>query len=113
MPVMIKQWYNEVIKMDHQWRVTRAEEAFYGKVNQSMQRKPPVAQQASSFVIIGSTKTDIQKHVAAMLVAATATTTSRTIVVRSQCDGCRQRLGTAPTDQVLQLQQRRAYGLRL
>ena len=43
MPVTIEQWYDEeAIKMDHQWRVTRAKEAFYGKVNQNMQRKPPV-----------------------------------------------------------------------
>ena len=33
--------------MDCQWTVTRAKEAFYGKVNQSAQRKPPVTQQTS------------------------------------------------------------------
>ena len=40
-PVTIEQWYNEVIRMDHQWRITKAEEAFYSKVNQSALRKPP------------------------------------------------------------------------
>ena len=44
MPVAIEQWYNEAIKMDCQWHVARAEEAFYRKVNQSAEREPPVAQ---------------------------------------------------------------------
>ena len=46
-PITIEQWYDEVIRMDCQWRVARAKEAFYGKVNQSAQRKPPFAQPAS------------------------------------------------------------------
>jgi hypothetical protein len=40
MPVTIDQWYREAIDMDRQWRVARAEEAFYGKVN-NVVRKPP------------------------------------------------------------------------
>ena len=53
MPVTIEQWYDEVIKMDHQWRVARAKEAFYGKVNQTAQRKPPVAQSGLSSLLSG------------------------------------------------------------
>ena len=33
--------------MDRQWRIAKAEEAFYGKVNQSAQRKPPAQTQGS------------------------------------------------------------------
>jgi len=29
----IEQWYDEAIMMDHQWKVAKTEEAFYGKVN--------------------------------------------------------------------------------
>ena len=39
MPVTIEQWYNEAITMDHQWKVAKTEEAFYGKVNGTV-RKP-------------------------------------------------------------------------
>ena len=34
-PVTIEEWYNEAITIDRQWRITKAEEAFYGKANQS------------------------------------------------------------------------------
>ena len=40
MPVTIQQWYDEAITMDHQWKVARTEESFYGKVNGTV-RKPP------------------------------------------------------------------------
>ena len=33
-PVTIEQWYDEAIRTDRQWRIAKAEEAFYGKVNQ-------------------------------------------------------------------------------
>ena len=33
--VTIEEWYNESITIDRQWRITKAEEAFYGKANQS------------------------------------------------------------------------------
>jgi hypothetical protein len=38
-PVTIDQWYNEAITIDRQWRVAKAEEAFYGKVNSSATKK--------------------------------------------------------------------------
>jgi len=40
MPVTIQQWYDKAITMDHQWKVARTEESFYGKVNGTV-RKPP------------------------------------------------------------------------
>ena len=44
-PVTIEEWYNESITIDRQWRITKAEEAFYGKANQSgAVRKPPQSQ---------------------------------------------------------------------
>ena len=33
--VTIQEWYNELIMIDRQWRISKAEEAFYGKTNQS------------------------------------------------------------------------------
>ena len=33
MPVMITDWYKEAVIMDKQWRVAKAEDAFYNKVN--------------------------------------------------------------------------------
>ena len=39
MPMTIQQWYNKAIMMDCQWKVARAEESFYGKVNGTV-RKP-------------------------------------------------------------------------
>ena len=44
-PVTIQEWYNESITIDRQWRISKAEEAFYGKTNQSgAARKPPQSQ---------------------------------------------------------------------
>ena len=44
-PITIQGWYNEAITIDRQWRITKAEEAFYGKANQSgAARKPPQSQ---------------------------------------------------------------------
>ena len=41
-PITIQEWYNEAIMINRQWRITKAEEAFYGKVNQGRSnRKPP------------------------------------------------------------------------
>ena len=34
-PVTIEEWYNEAMTIDRQWRITKAEEAFYGRANQS------------------------------------------------------------------------------
>ena len=47
-PVTIEQWYNEAIRTDRQWRIAKAEEAFYGKVNQSAPRNPPAQTQRAS-----------------------------------------------------------------
>ena len=45
MPVTIEQWYNEAIMMDHQWKVAKTEEAFYGKVNGTVRKPPQYGQQ--------------------------------------------------------------------
>ena len=37
-----------MIRTDRQWRIARAKEAFYGKVNQSALRKPPAQQTSGS-----------------------------------------------------------------
>ena len=34
-PVSIEEWYKEAIILDRQWRITKAEEAFYSRANQS------------------------------------------------------------------------------
>ena len=47
-PVTIEQWYDEAIRTDRQWRIAKAEEAFYSKVNQSASRNPPAQTQRSS-----------------------------------------------------------------
>ena len=47
-PVTIEQWYDEAIRTDRQWRIAKAEEAFYGKVNQSAPRNPPAQTQRTS-----------------------------------------------------------------
>ena len=44
-PVTIQEWYNKSITIDRQWWISKAEEAFYGKTNQSgAARKPPQSQ---------------------------------------------------------------------
>ena len=40
-PVTIEEWYNESIMIDQQWCITKAEEAFYRKVNQSRSSRKP------------------------------------------------------------------------
>ena len=41
-PVTIEEWYKEAIVIDRQWHITKAEEVFYGRANQSGSvRKPP------------------------------------------------------------------------
>ena len=45
-PVNIQDWYNEAITIDRQWRITKAEEAFYGKANQSGSVRKPLQNQA-------------------------------------------------------------------
>ena len=45
MPVTIEQWYDEAITMDHQWKVAKTEEAFYGKVNRTVRKPPQYGQQ--------------------------------------------------------------------
>ena len=45
----IEEWYKEAITIDQQWRITKAEEAFYGRANQSgAVRKPPQSQAGTS-----------------------------------------------------------------
>ena len=44
-PVTIEEWYNEAMTIDRQWRITKAEEAFYSRANQSRAvRKSPQSQ---------------------------------------------------------------------
>ena len=38
-PITIRQWYNEAITVDRQWRVAKAEEAFYNRANGSATKK--------------------------------------------------------------------------
>ena len=48
-PVTIQEWYNESITIDRQWCILKAEEAFYGKTNQSSAvRKNPQTQAGTS-----------------------------------------------------------------
>ena len=48
-PVTIEEWYKEAITIDRQWRITKAEEAFYGKANQGGSvREPPQSQAGTS-----------------------------------------------------------------
>ena len=48
-PVTIQEWYNESIMINRQWQISKAEEAFYGKTNQSgAVRKNPQAQAGMS-----------------------------------------------------------------
>ena len=50
-PITIQEWYNELITIDRQWRISKAEEAFYGKTNQSgAARKPQQSQAGTSSV---------------------------------------------------------------
>ena len=44
-PIKIQEWYNESITIDRQWRISKAEEAFYRKTNHGGSvRKPPQSQ---------------------------------------------------------------------
>ena len=58
MPVTIEQWYDKTITMDHQWKIAKTEEAFYGKVNGTVRKTPAVwptrawSRTRTSFVII-------------------------------------------------------------
>ena len=47
-PVTIQEWYNEAITIDRQWRITKAEEAFYSKANQSRSVRKPLQNQAGT-----------------------------------------------------------------
>ena len=48
-PVTMQEWYNKSITINRQWRISKAEEAFYGKTNQSgAVRKNPQAQAGTS-----------------------------------------------------------------
>ena len=38
-PITINQWYKEAVTVDRQWRVAKAEEAFYNKANGSATKK--------------------------------------------------------------------------
>ena len=38
-PITIGQWYKEAITVDRQWRVAKAEEAFYNRANSSTAKK--------------------------------------------------------------------------
>ena len=50
-PVTIQEWYNKSITINRQWRISKAEEAFYGKTNQSgAARKPQQSQAGTSGV---------------------------------------------------------------
>jgi len=45
MPMTIEQWYDKAIMMDHQWKVAKTKEAFYGKVNGTMRKPSQYGQQ--------------------------------------------------------------------
>ena len=45
-PVTMQEWYNEAIMIDRQWRISKAEEVFYGKTNQSGAARKPQQSQA-------------------------------------------------------------------
>ena len=45
-PVTIQEWYNKSIMIDRQWRISKAEEAFYSKTNQSGAARKPQQSQA-------------------------------------------------------------------
>ena len=47
-PVTIQEWYNESIMIDRQWRISKAEEAFYRKTNQSSAVRKPQQSQAGT-----------------------------------------------------------------
>ena len=47
-PITIQEWYNESITIDMQWRISKAEEAFYGKTNQSSTARKPQQSQAGT-----------------------------------------------------------------
>ena len=47
-PVTIQEWYNEAINIDRQWQISKAEEAFYGKTNQSGTARKPQQSQAET-----------------------------------------------------------------
>ena len=44
----IEEWYNESITIDRQWRITKTEEAFYGRANQSGTVRKPQQSQAGT-----------------------------------------------------------------
>ena len=46
--VTIQEWYNEAIIIDRQWHISKAEEAFYGKMNQSGTARKPQQLQAET-----------------------------------------------------------------
>ena len=56
--VTIEQWYDEVIKVDHQWRIARDEEAFYGKVHKSVCTEEAPHHSTAVIVVVSSAKTD-------------------------------------------------------
>ena len=48
-PVTIQEWYNKATTINRQWQISKAEEPFYGKTNQSSTvRKNPQAQAGTS-----------------------------------------------------------------
>ena len=50
-PVTIQEWYNESITIDRQWCISKAEEVFYGKTNQSSAARKPQQTQAGTSVV--------------------------------------------------------------
>ena len=50
-PVTIEEWYNEAITIDRQWRITKAEEAFYRRANQSRAARKPSQSQAGTSIV--------------------------------------------------------------
>ena len=52
----IQEWYNKLITIDRQWRISKAEEAFYRKMNQSSAVRGPQQTQAGTSGVRNDTR---------------------------------------------------------
>ena len=60
--VTIQKWYNEAITIDRQWRITKVEEAFYGKANQSGSSRKPPSNQAGTPRVRNDSRTSYNNY---------------------------------------------------
>ena len=65
----------------------KSQGGFLQKSQSECVKESPRTNTENVIIVVGSAKTDIQKPVAAILVATAATTTTNFVVARSQCDG--------------------------